>query len=1106
MRRGLGDRRRPRAFLAAEDGASARGVRRAARGRGADPRPRRARARGSPSTATTTSTACASTAILVRALRTLGADVDWYLPSRIDDGYGLARGHRRAARRARDATCWSPSTARSPRSRRSPPRARPGMDVVVTDHHAPRADGALPDAPIVHPRLGGYPCPDLCAAGVAYKLAQALLAGAGEDPALADEDLDLVALATVADVVPLHGENRRLVRAGPAARSPSTRKPGLRALMDVARVDPSGVDAGAIGFRLAPRHQRRRAAATAPTPGSSCCSPRTASARTRDRRRARRGQRRAPRRRDADPLRGRGAGRRARRRRAALRARRRGLAPGRDRDRRLADRRAPPPPGRADRARRRRGHRLGPLDPGASTCSAACTPARDHLLRYGGHRAAAGLTIAARPTSTRSARRSSRTPPRVLTPEDLVPEERVDAVVPGDALGSTLAEELERLAPFGMGNPAVVAARPGRAARRPARRWGRAGTSRSRSRAGGARSRCVAFGAGSALPGRARRAGRRRRPARGQRLERRRRAAAGPAPARAPCAPRRDRGARRARASRRALRPRSSAATSTPGARRPRTAARRRRRPTPAPRRAARRARHAASPGCSPTSSPPASRVLAVGADAPHRARGAARPRRRLRAHARGRARATTRAWPRPFAHVVAARPAAHAHAALDHLPGEGWTHLAWGAPELRFAHTNTSSGTTPCATRWPPSTAPCARRRCGRGEACEARAPRARGRSRGPRRSPGRLVRVLAELGLVDLDREAPALTVVETPERTALERSPAFRAYQRRLEDGLRFLTSSTPSASGSLTAGDADARRERRRRRRAAIARPRRRVAAAHAGRPRRARADGALRDPGRPHRRSSASCSPTCSRSSRSTPTRSPSRSTAPRRRGRSCSPASTTPTSAASRARTSSSTRSAWRRSAPACASTPRRCAPRCCTTDRRGHDRLARRGPRGVRRRGRRPRRRRHQAHRHHVPVARRGAGRELPQDDGRDGHGHPGHPDQARRPPAQHAHARRDAQAEADREGQGDPRDLRAARAPARHPRDQVGARGPRVRDAAPAQVPGDQGPGQPAARGARALRRQGRRLPRARSSRRSASTPRSQAAPSTSTRSTRR
>ena len=172
----------------------------------------------------------------------------------------------------------------------------------------------------------------------------------------------------------------------------------------------------------------------------------------------------------------------------------------------------------------------------------------------------------------------------------------------------------------------------------------------------------------------------------------------------------------------------------------------------------------------------------------------------------------------------------------------------------------------------------------------------------------------------------------------------------------------------------------------------------------------------------------------------------------------------------------------------------------------RGHVGVAGGGPRGVRRRGRRPRRRRHQAHRHHVPVARRGAGRELPQDDGRDGHGHPGHPDQARRPPAQHAHAGGAGQAEADREGQGDARDLRAAGAPARHPRDQVGARGPRVRDPASAQVPGDQGPGQPAARGARALRRRAPAATSPRSSRRSASTPRSPAAPSTSTRSTRR
>ena len=174
---------------------------------------------------------------------------------------------------------------------------------------------------------------------------------------------------------------------------------------------------------------------------------------------------------------------------------------------------------------------------------------------------------------------------------------------------------------------------------------------------------------------------------------------------------------------------------------------------------------------------------------------------------------------------------------------------------------------------------------------------------------------------------------------------------------------------------------------------------------------------------------------------------------------------------------------------------------------RRGHVGVAGRGAPAVRRRDREHRRRRHEAHRHHLSVARRGAGRELPQDDARDGQGRAGHPDQARRPPAQHAHDRGDVEAEADRQGEGDPGDLRADRPSARHPRDQVGARGPRLPGAAPAQVRRDQGPRQPAARGARAIRREGRRLPRRASSRRSTpSKPTSPAARSTSIRSTRR
>jgi single-stranded-DNA-specific exonuclease len=120
------------------------------------------------------------------------------------------------------------------------------MDVIVTDHHQPRADGQLPQAPIVHPAVCGYPFPALCGTAVAHKLAEALGA------ATVAEDLELVALATVADLVPLIGENRRFVREG-LAQMAGTGRPGLVALMAVSRTDPSGLDASCLGFRLAPR-------------------------------------------------------------------------------------------------------------------------------------------------------------------------------------------------------------------------------------------------------------------------------------------------------------------------------------------------------------------------------------------------------------------------------------------------------------------------------------------------------------------------------------------------------------------------------------------------------------------------------------------------------------------------------------------------------------------------------------------------------------------------------------------------------------------------------------------------------------------------------------
>ncbi len=141
---------------------------------------------------------------------------------------------------------------------------------------------------------------------MAYKLAQALGAPGAED------DIELVALATVADLMPLVGENRRLVREGLRALS-RTSRPGLRALMTVSKADPSALDTGTLGFRLAPRinaaGRLRRADA-----GPRAAADRRRAARRRDRGRARPGQRRAARGRAADRVGGRGPGRRAGRR------------------------------------------------------------------------------------------------------------------------------------------------------------------------------------------------------------------------------------------------------------------------------------------------------------------------------------------------------------------------------------------------------------------------------------------------------------------------------------------------------------------------------------------------------------------------------------------------------------------------------------------------------------------------------------------------------------------------------------------------------------------------------------------------------------------------
>jgi single-stranded-DNA-specific exonuclease len=187
-----------------------------------------------------------ATALAVLILRELGAKVSWHLPSRFDEGYGLAgetlsRLAGEGCRLVVTVDCGVTAVEEVAAARQL------GLDVIVTDHHRP--GDTLPDCPTVATRPSDYPFPELCGTGVVFKLGEALL---GSDSPVLKRHLDLVALATIADVVPLVDENRGLAAAGLHALA-RTQKLGLQALMRTARVDPATVDTGSVGFRLAPR-------------------------------------------------------------------------------------------------------------------------------------------------------------------------------------------------------------------------------------------------------------------------------------------------------------------------------------------------------------------------------------------------------------------------------------------------------------------------------------------------------------------------------------------------------------------------------------------------------------------------------------------------------------------------------------------------------------------------------------------------------------------------------------------------------------------------------------------------------------------------------------
>jgi single-stranded-DNA-specific exonuclease len=194
---------------------------------------------------------CAA-AMLTRILREAGAAVHAFVPHRLRDGYdfgpaGLAEAQRVGAGLIITCDCGitaGPAVAAA--------RAA-GMEVIVTDHHLP-GDELPPASAVLDPRRPDCPSvdKDLCGTGVAFKLAQAVARALGLSPHLPLHFLDFVALATVADVVPLTGENRILVRHGLKLLADS-HWPGVRALVETAGLAGKPLRAGHVGFILAPR-------------------------------------------------------------------------------------------------------------------------------------------------------------------------------------------------------------------------------------------------------------------------------------------------------------------------------------------------------------------------------------------------------------------------------------------------------------------------------------------------------------------------------------------------------------------------------------------------------------------------------------------------------------------------------------------------------------------------------------------------------------------------------------------------------------------------------------------------------------------------------------
>ncbi len=388
-----------------------------------------------------------STALMIHVMRQLGARFDYYIPNRFTEGYGLNREAIAAICERGFKLVVTVDTGISAVEQVAFAREL-GLDIIVTDHHEPPA--VLPEAfAVINPKKPGcpYPFDMLAGVGVAFKLAHALL---GEPPM---HLVDIAAIGTIADLVPLVDENRILAHYG-LKRLNQTRQPGLQALIRVSGLDEKELTAGHVGFAIAPRINAGGRLETAEAAVKLLAA--------------------------TDPNEAHDLALRL----DALNRERQELVEAMTAEAEAMVRERYPLADNHVLVLAKVGWNVGVvgivasrlvemfyrptivlgIDPEKGTAKGsarsiagfdmyeALTACKDLLPHYGGHTMAAGMTLPVENLEPLRARLNELAR-AWLTDEDFLPQTRVDLEIPLDAAGLELACEMEALAPFGMGNP-----------------------------------------------------------------------------------------------------------------------------------------------------------------------------------------------------------------------------------------------------------------------------------------------------------------------------------------------------------------------------------------------------------------------------------------------------------------------------------------------------------------------------------------------------------------------------------------------------------------------------------------------------------------------------